>query len=792
MNETVNETVNEMWKKFNDLIRYCPEYHGNEKLKVDKFQRMLHDDIREVISPFKCTTSEDILSRARLREEDLLRKKNKETKRKLDFVDRDAKKPKQDQSRISRGTQVKTPCNKCHKTHLGVCRSNLPGCYKCGALNHMSKDSKLLKSIKEEKVEKTGIPTPTTRAYMMATEEDKVVGDVVTGTILVNSIPAHVLYDSGASVSFVSFKFSKNLSTPPNKLPFPLEVEIASNEIVVVSKVYRDVEIEIDDSVFKIELIPIVLGAFDIMIGMDWLDRYNANILCSQKLVRIVNPQGREITIYGDKRKGEFKLCSMMKARKYLSRGCQAYMAHIIDIKFEKKSVEDIPVVNEFPDVFPKDLSGIPPERQVEFRIDLIPGETPIVKTLYRLAPSEMKELMSQLQELLDKGFIPLSSSPWGALILFVKKKDGSMIDDLFDQLQSARWFSKIDHRSGYHQLKVREEDIPKTAFRTRYGHYEFVVMPFGLTNASAIFMDLMTCVCRPMLDKFVIVFIDDILVYSKSNEEHEANLRDILETLRKERLYAKFAKCEFWLQEIQFLGHVVNFKGIKVDPAKIKAVMNWQTPKDIASSLTKLTKKNAPFVWSEEQKEAFFTLRRKLCEAPILVLPDGTEDVVVYCDASYSGLGCVLMQRGKVIAYTSRQLKKHEENYPTHDIEFAAVVAQLEALKEENWKSERIASYIPYFEDDSQGIKTNQGRIYIPFRSDVKELILEEAHKSNYSIHSGATKMYLDLKRNYWWPGMKRDYAKYVERCLTCLKVKAEHQKTYGKIQALEIPVWK
>ncbi|GJY81295.1 hypothetical protein Tco_0494046 [Tanacetum coccineum] len=209
-------------------------------------------------------------------------------------------------------------------------------------------EAKPLKSIKEEKVEKTGIPTPTARAYMIATEEDKVVCDVVIGTILINSIPARILYDSDASVSFVSFKFSKNLSTPPNKLPFPIEIEIAGKEIVVVSKVYQDVEIEIDDSFFRIDLIPIILGAFDI-------------------------------------------------ARKYLSRGCQAYMAHVIDTNFEKKSAKDVPVVNEFLDVFPKDLPGIPPERKVEFRIDLIPGATPIVKTPYRLAPSEMKELMSQL-----------------------------------------------------------------------------------------------------------------------------------------------------------------------------------------------------------------------------------------------------------------------------------------------------------------------------------------------------------------------------------------------------------
>nr|GEZ40757.1 putative reverse transcriptase domain-containing protein [Tanacetum cinerariifolium] len=329
------------------------------------------------------------------------------------------------------------------------------------------------------------IPTPTARAYMMATEGDKVVRDVVT------------------------------------------EVELASDEIIVVSKVYQDVEIEIDDSVFKIDLIPIVLGAFDIVIGMDWLVRYNDTILCSQKLVRVVNPQGWEIIIYEDKMKGEFKLCSMKKARKYMSHGCQACMAHVVDTNVEKKSAKDVPVVNEFFDGFPEDLSGVPPERQVEFQIDLIP---PIAKTPYLLASSEMKELMSQLQELLDKGFIHPSSSPLGALILFVKKKDGSLrmcidyhelnkvtvknvypvprIDDLFDQLQGARWFLKIDLHSSYHQLKVREEDIPKTAFRTHYKHYEFVVMPFGLTNAPAIFMDLMNCVCRPMLDKSVIVFI--------------------------------------------------------------------------------------------------------------------------------------------------------------------------------------------------------------------------------------------------------------------------------------------
>ncbi|KAD5802640.1 hypothetical protein E3N88_14000 [Mikania micrantha] len=274
-------------------------------------------------------------------------------------------------------------------------------------------------------------------------------------------------------------------------------------------------------------------------------------------------------------------------------------------------------------------------------------------------------------------------------------------IDNLFDQLQGAQYFSKIDLRFGYHQLRVQDKDIPKMAFRTRYGHYEFMVMPFGLTNAPAVFMDLMNRVCKPYLDQFVIVFIDDILIYSKSKAEHEQHLRKILEMLKEEKLYAKFSKCEFWLREVQFLGHVVNSEGIHVDPAKIEAIKNWDNPKTpteirsflglagyyrrfisnfskIALPLTKLTQKSEPFVWEQKQEDAFQTLKQKLCDAPILSLPEDCDDFMVYCDASHQGLGCVLIQRDKVIAYASRQLKIHEKNYTTHDLELGAVIFAL------------------------------------------------------------------------------------------------------------------
>ncbi|GMJ10091.1 hypothetical protein HRI_004678300 [Hibiscus trionum] len=274
-------------------------------------------------------------------------------------------------------------------------------------------------------------------------------------------------------------------------------------------------------------------------------------------------------------------------------------------------------------------------------------------------------------------------------------------IDDLFDQFRGAAVFSKIDLRSGYYQLKVKDVDVPKTAFRTRYGHYEFLVMPFGLTNAPAAFMDMMNRVFHEYLDKFVVVFIDDILVYSRTEEEHEGHLRVVFQALLENQLYAKLSKCEFWLKEVVFLGHVVSAEGIRVDPQKVEAVMNWKPPKSfhevcsflglegyyrrfvdgfskIAALLTKLLQKDVKYEWTEARQQAFEKLKAALTQAPILVQPESGKEFVVYSDASYVGLGCVLMQEGKVVAYASRQLKVHERNYPTHDIELAAVVFAL------------------------------------------------------------------------------------------------------------------
>ncbi|GJS61655.1 putative reverse transcriptase domain-containing protein [Tanacetum coccineum] len=366
-----------------------------------------------------------------------------------------------------------------------------------------------------------------------------------------------------------------------------------------------------DDRIRPANLLPIHMLDFDVILGMDWLASHRATIDCYARTVIL----GKHTVI---------------------SLGCQGFLICYGHIFGTSPNIENLLVVCEFADVFPDELPGLPPAREIEFGIELIPVVEPISKA-------------------------PPSVSSWGAPVLFVKKKDGSMrlcidyrelnritirnhyplprIDDLFDQLQGAKYFSKIDLRSGYHQLRVREQDISKTAFRTRYGHYEFLVMPFGLTNAPAVFMDLMNRIFHEYLDKFVIVFIDDILVYSKSEEEHERHLWIVLEILRQKKLYAKFSKCEFWLQQVAFLGHIVSADGIIMDPSKVEAHHQLA---ETYLRLRSLMRKGEKFVWTDERQESFEELKRRLVSAPILTLPSGSGGFQIYSDASKKGLGCV------------------------------------------------------------------------------------------------------------------------------------------------------
>ncbi|KAB2607658.1 S ribonuclease [Pyrus ussuriensis x Pyrus communis] len=434
------------------------------------------------------------------------------------------------------------------------------------------------------------------------------------------------------------------------------------------------------------DLIPLDIVAFDVILGADWLHPNRANIDCYGKVVTFRRPGLPVVTFVGEQSGVRHGVISALRAKKLLSKGCHGYLAHVVLDEAVPSRIEDVRVVKHFPDVFPEDLPGLPPDREVEFTIELLPGTNPISLTPYRMAPAELRELKVQLQELVDKGFIQPSTSPWGAPVLFVRKKDGTLrlcidyrqlnrvtiknryplprIDDLFDQLRGACVFSKIDLRSGYYQLKISRDDVPKTAFRTRYGHYEFLVMPFGLTNAPAAFMDLMNRVFQPYLDRFVIVFIDDILVYSKSKAEHVRHLTLVLKRLREHQLYAKFSKCQFWLDQVAFLGHIISAQGILVDPQKIAAVESWEQPRTvtevrsflglagyyrrfvkdfsvIALPLTRLTRKEVKFEWDDKCEQSFQQLKHCLTHAPVLALPDDNGDFEVYSDASLNGLGC-------------------------------------------------------------------------------------------------------------------------------------------------------
>ncbi|KAJ4953269.1 hypothetical protein NE237_030101 [Protea cynaroides] len=423
---------------------------------------------------------------------------------------------------------------------------------------------------------------------------------------------------------------------------------------VELEKGYGPCPVLIGEKTLDATLIQLGMADFDVILGMDWLAWHFANLLCTEKKLTFKDKEGAEFSFSGTKFPRKRKLIlSALNAKKCLEKGAVGYLVSVVDLTKEAPRMEDIDVVWDYPDVFPEELPGLPPDRATEFVIDLIPGAAPVSKAPYRIAPTELKELKVQLQELLDKG---------------------------------------------YHQLKIKEGDIPKTAFRTRYRHYEFLVMSFGLTNAPATFMELMNRIFHDMLDTSVILFIDDILVYSKDKETHIKNLNATLQRLRKEKLYAKFTKCEFWLSEVAFLGHVVSAEGIEVDPSKIEAIVKWEAPKSIVEirsflglagyyrrfeedysqivvPLTSLTKKGENFVWTDKCEKSFQTLKTKLISASILTIPVPEQSFTLYTDASRLGLGCVLMQGEQVIAYASRQLKTHEKNYPTHDLELAAVV---------------------------------------------------------------------------------------------------------------------
>nr|GEV57772.1 putative reverse transcriptase domain-containing protein [Tanacetum cinerariifolium] len=685
---------------------------------------------------------------------------------------------RQDGARAMNATQ--NNCNKKgHRTKdcrargmaTGTNSPPIQACYKCRDRNHDRSRCPKLANQRDGNA--------TSRAYALREAEQGQGPNVVTGTFLLNNRYARVLFDSSSDKSFINSGLSHLIDIKPIRLNISYEVELADGKLVSTNTILRGCTLNLLNQLFEVDLMPIELDTFDVIIGMDWLVKHDALIVCGKKEVHIP-VKGKMLVVKVNYDVSRLKVVSCIKARKYIERGCHLFVAHVTKKEPKERRLEDVPVSCDFPEVFPDDLPGLLPPRQVEFRIELVPGAAPVARAPYCLASSKMKELSDQLKELLEKGFIRPSSSPWGAPMLFVKKKDGSFrmcidyrklnkltikdryplprIDNLFDQLQGSSVYSKIDLRSGYLQLRIREEGIPITAFRNWYSHFKFQVMPFGLTNAPAVFMDLMNRVCKPYHDKFMIVFIDDILIYSKSKEDHEEHLKIILGLLKKEKLF---------------------IKGFSL----------------IAKPLTKLTQKNKKYEWGKDEEEDFQMLNQKLCSAPILALPEGSEDFVVYCDASTKSFGAVLMQREKANVVADALSRKEREKLirvralvmTVHtDLSKRILKAQTEAMKKENVKAENLGRLLKLiFKIRSDGIRYFDKRVWLPMYGGIRALVMHKSHKSKYSIQPGSDKMYQDLKKLYWQPNMKAKIATYINKCLTCAKVKAEHPKPSVGIDA-------
>ncbi|GJS20704.1 putative reverse transcriptase domain-containing protein [Tanacetum coccineum] len=649
-------------ERFQELTLICTKFVANETEKVDKYLSGLPDNIYGNVKAAKPKTLDETIELANdLMDRKLLTyaERQSDNKRRADDSSRNnhghQQQPfkRQNVAKVyNMGTGERKPyggslpkCNKCHLHHNGPCtqrchkcnkighfardcrntgNANVAntqkgngatpkgnGCFECGAPGHFKRDCPKLKNKNGGNGNAQGWVYAVGNAEKRGNAPGNPDANVVTGTFLLNNHYASILFDTGADRSFISTAFSSLINIAPTSLENCYDVELADGKLVKIDTIIRGCTLNFLDHPFNIDLMPVELGSFDVIIGMDWLRRYHAVIVCDEKLVQV--PYGNEtLTFCGNEssngRESRLAVISYSKAQEYMAKGCQVFLAQISakkeEDKSERKQIEDVPIVRDFPEVFPEDLPGLPPARPVEFQIDLVPGAAPVARAPYRLAPSEMKELSEQLQELSDKGFIRPSSSPWGAPVLFVKKKDGSFrmcidyrelnkltvkefvstpeIDDLFDQLQGSSIYSKIDLRSGYHQLRVRDQDIPKTAFRTRYGHYEFQVMPFGLTNAPA---------------------------YNSRN--------------------------------------VIDSRGIHVDPAKIESIKDWASPKTpteirqflglagyyrrfiegfskIAKSMTKLTQKGIKYDWGKRKETLSRLIKQKLCSALNLALPKG------------------------------------------------------------------------------------------------------------------------------------------------------------------------
>jgi deoxyuridine 5'-triphosphate nucleotidohydrolase len=464
------------------------------------------------------------------------------------------------------------------------------------------------------------------------------------------------------------------------------------------------------------------------------------NPIAQLVLIKITTPPIQEVPEledtartggFGSTNTAPITFISSMAVDQSLQEGDELFLCEITpegDILTNAKDPRIQPLLQEFHDVFPEELPpGLPPKRDIDHRIQLEAGSTPPWRPIYRMSPLELDAMRKELDKLLKNGSIEPSLSPFGAPVIFIKKKNGDLrmcidyralnkitiknrfpiplIDDLIDRLHGAKVFTKIDLRSGYNQVRIHHDDIEKTAFRTRYGHYQYKVMPFGLTNAPATFQAMVQDILRPLLDISVIVYIDDILIYSQNDTDHQYHVRQVFDLLRKHKLYGTMVKCEFFKEAVEYLGHIISSQGIATDPKKVEVIKAWPVPtnlkelqsflglcnyyrrfiKDysrIATSLTNLTHKDTPYEWTPANTQAFEELKQQMTEAPVLCIPDPELPFTVTTDASDFAVGAVLSQdQGQgpqPVAFTSRKMNPHEKNYAVHEKETLAIMHAL------------------------------------------------------------------------------------------------------------------
>eukprot|EP00253_Pinus_taeda_P016078 PITA_16078 len=712
------QTMDEFITRFTSLLRYVP-YIREEKAKVQRFVSSLPPYMRERIEFDNPKSMDEVIRKARIcyqqsrQKGEVVGKKwndrkgfkpmgnnkgNRNSGGKGNSKSPHNRIPDRTTSKFRPNTEAKSNGQQIRLDSEGVTRPPVQ-CWGCGGPHYIKncpqrKGTEQLSQIQEAStVGEVGRSIPRINAAL-EDRQAEYQPTMVEFEGNISNLTVSILIDPGATLSYVSPKVVERCKLQSTKFKNPWLVQLATGAKRRVGAKIKDCSFTIAGQPVMADLNVLPLGSYDILIGMDWLEKH-------------------------------WSLVDSNQLAKCIRRGCQIYAVQVgyADSKDKTAILNNIPVIQEFTDVFPEEILGLPPKRNIDFTIELVPGAAPVSRAPYRMSVPELTELKMQLQELLDKNYIRPSVSPWGAPVLFVKKKDGTFqmcidyrqlnkltiknkyplprIDELFDQVKGATVFSKIDLQSGYHQIRIKEEDIAKTAFRTRYGHYEFVVLPFGLTNAPATFMCLMNSIFHQYLDRFVLIFIDDILVYSRTVEEHQEHLRKVLQTLREHQLYAKFSKCDFFKEEIQYLGHVISKEGIAVDPEKIKAIMDWPVPKDVADirsfmglagyyrifvegfskvafPITSLQKKGKAFQWTPNCQQSFEQLKHLLTTAPILRIADPDKDYVVCTDASKEGVGGVLMQEGRVVAYESRKLKEHEQKYSAYDLELTAVIHAL------------------------------------------------------------------------------------------------------------------